>query len=230
MSAKEIVIDSASAAAATVGTDEFAKLTKYALNLNGARITQHLKAGDHPGLFSPADIEKDGKLRLGAILALEDRVIIAWTVGAFRMKSFDKVIPRGSIEHVEVTTRREAKCQRTARFCGSVLVGRRGTLFSQTSLTVGGASFRSSREFSMDRSVPSLSRADRTHACRSPTSESLVDMTPQQVARAADRHDRRLGVRGRRRKDRARSASAVGRRAFVGDRRRCRYRLDLGND
>lgn len=105
LSAQDIVIESANAAITTVGTDDFAKLTKHALNLTGSEVAQHVNADDVPGLFSPVDVEMDGKDRLGAILTLEDRAIIAWTVGTFRMKNFEAVIPRASIDELELTTR-----------------------------------------------------------------------------------------------------------------------------
>lgn len=105
MSAEDIVIDSANAAANTVGTDEFVKLTKYALNMTGSEIGRHVNSTDGPGLFSPLSVVKDGKDRLGAILALEDRAILAWTVGTFRMKNFETVIPYSAIESLELGTR-----------------------------------------------------------------------------------------------------------------------------
>lgn len=50
------------------------------------------------------DVVYDGKDRGGAILALEDRAIIAWIVG-LRMKSHEAVLPYGSIKGIEQSTR-----------------------------------------------------------------------------------------------------------------------------
>lgn len=105
MSAEDIVIDSANAAANTVATNEFVKLTQNALKLTGAELGRHVKPTDGPGLFSPVDVAEDGKDRLGAVLALEDRAIIGWIVGTFRIKNFESVIPYDSIESVERGTR-----------------------------------------------------------------------------------------------------------------------------
>ncbi|HMS71736.1 MAG TPA: hypothetical protein PKB03_01760 [Baekduia sp.] len=105
MSAEDIVIDSANAAANTVATDEFVTLTKHALNLTGVELGRHVTSTDVPGLFSPTEVMQDGKGRLGAILALDDRAILAWTVGTFRMKNFETVIPYSAIESLELGTR-----------------------------------------------------------------------------------------------------------------------------
>ena len=97
MDAEEIVIASAEAAATTVGTERFATLTKHALVLLGAEMARRVRADDKPGLFAPADLVRDGKDRLAAILALEDRVVVGWTAGALRTQNFDAVIPKADI-------------------------------------------------------------------------------------------------------------------------------------
>lgn len=105
MEADELVAESANVAAQTVGTDAFAKLAQHAVNLNSSEIGRHLSDDDATGIFSPVEVVKDGKDRLGAILALEGRAIIAWNVGTFRMKHFSTVVPRASMEYPEQTTR-----------------------------------------------------------------------------------------------------------------------------
>jgi hypothetical protein len=104
-SAEQVLIDSANAAIGTVETDDFAKLTKYARGLTGAEVSRHIQPTDEPGLFSPVDVEKDGKDRAGSILALSERAIIAWTVGTFRIKNYEIVIPSTSIKTLEQRTR-----------------------------------------------------------------------------------------------------------------------------
>jgi hypothetical protein len=96
---------SANAGATTAGTNEFVTLTNHALTLTGAKIEQHVKSSDGPGLLSPLEVVKDGKDRIGAILALQDRAVLAWTVGTFRMKNFETVIPYSSIESIEIGSR-----------------------------------------------------------------------------------------------------------------------------
>jgi hypothetical protein len=98
---EEIVVASAEAAADTVGTAEFAKLTRYALNLMGAEMARHVNTTDHPGVLSPVDVVQDGRDRTGAILVLADRAIIAWTVGMVRIENFEAVVPHRSIQRVE---------------------------------------------------------------------------------------------------------------------------------
>lgn len=103
--AESIIVDSANAAVTTVATDAFAKLTNHTLNWTISDLARHVSADDRPGLFSPVEVEQEGKDRLGAVLALEDRVIVAWTVGVLRMRHYERVITYGSIECLELTTR-----------------------------------------------------------------------------------------------------------------------------
>ena len=105
MSTEDILIDSANAAAATVGTDDFVKLTKNALSLVGSEMSGRLTPDDSPGLFAPANLEQGGKDRLGGILVLKDRALIAWTEGTFRIKSFGAVVAYDSIANSELGTR-----------------------------------------------------------------------------------------------------------------------------
>lgn len=105
MTPDEVVIESANAAVRTVGTDRFRKLTEYALRLVGKEVAAHLRPGDSPGLFAPVDIEVDGKDRTGAILVLEDRVILGWVVGTFKPKNFDAVVPKDTIKSMEDATK-----------------------------------------------------------------------------------------------------------------------------
>ncbi len=105
MSADDIIIDSANAAVNTVATDGFTKLTQQVMSLTSAELARHLRSDDAPGLLVPLDLEQDGKDRLGAILAVGDRAILAWTVGTFRVKYFSDVLPYEAIQSVEVGTR-----------------------------------------------------------------------------------------------------------------------------
>jgi hypothetical protein len=105
MDAQDIVIDSAASSAEMVATEGFAKLTKHALRLTGSEIARHVASTDRRGLLAPVELVKDGKRLLGAILALEDRAIVAWTTGTLRVKNFETVVPYGSIESIEVGTR-----------------------------------------------------------------------------------------------------------------------------
>lgn len=105
MNPEQIVLSSASAAANTVGTNEFAKFTQAALTLTRAAVERHLNPADKPGLLAPVDVSVDGKDRFGVMLVLMDRVVIAWTTGTFRIKNFETVIPRDAITSIETTVR-----------------------------------------------------------------------------------------------------------------------------
>lgn len=105
MDTDTFLIESANNAAQTVGTDLFAKLAQNALNLTADEIGRHLDATDESGLFSPVDVENDGKDRLGAVLAIEGRMIVSWQVGTFRAKRFSIVIPYTAVETLEQATR-----------------------------------------------------------------------------------------------------------------------------
>lgn len=105
MSAEDVVIASAEAAASLVGTDRFLKMTTYALRLHGKEICGCLRGDEGPGLLAPADVVIDGKDRSGAILTLEDRAVIAWTVGTLRIQSFQEVVPYAEIASHQLTTR-----------------------------------------------------------------------------------------------------------------------------
>lgn len=100
MSTEDIVIASANAAAGTVRTAWFEKMTRHALVLAGREIAGHVQPTDPPGLFAPVDVERDGRECLGAILVLKDRSIIGWTV-RLGTQNFETVIPHSAIESVE---------------------------------------------------------------------------------------------------------------------------------
>lgn len=97
----ELIASSAEAAAQIVGTKPFAKLTKAALTLTIPGLQGHVTDTDHPGLFAPIDVERGGKERLGGILVLRDRGIIAWDIGSFGTRSDQVVVPLASISTIE---------------------------------------------------------------------------------------------------------------------------------
>jgi len=97
MKASDIVVVSAQLGADTVGDDLFFKLTQNAVTLVGAELARHIRDGERPGVLSPLEVVIDGKDRLGAILVLEDRAILAWTIGTLRMRNFEEVIPLAAV-------------------------------------------------------------------------------------------------------------------------------------
>jgi hypothetical protein len=105
MNPEQVIMASANAGAATVGTNLFVSLTNKALQLMGRSLEQHLDDGDTPGVLSPADVVRDGKDRVGCVLVLADRVIIAWTEGTFRIRTSETVLQKTSISAVETGVR-----------------------------------------------------------------------------------------------------------------------------
>lgn len=104
MSGQDILIASADAAARTVGTDFFLKITKKTLGFTAQEMLPLINSTDYSGLYAPMDIEQEGKDRQGAILVMEDRVILAWIVGTLRIKGYHVVVPREDITGVRTDT------------------------------------------------------------------------------------------------------------------------------
>ncbi len=104
MNHDEIILESANAAVSMVGTEYFAKLTGYAINLTGDELVKHLDGVEAPGLLVALDVEIDGKGRTGCALALEEAVVIGWSIGTFRAKPHSAVIPKASVRSVTRTT------------------------------------------------------------------------------------------------------------------------------
>lgn len=104
MNPDELIVESANAAASMVGTEYFAKLTGYAINLTGGELAKHLGDITEPGLLVALDVEIDGKGRTGCALALDESVVLGWSIGTFRAKPHSVVIPKASIRSVARTT------------------------------------------------------------------------------------------------------------------------------
>lgn len=102
MDAAAVVIDSANLAVETVATTAFAKLTRQALRRSGATMARHV-GENGVGLFAPVVVVQGGKVRRGAVLALEDRAVIGWTQGKLRLRNREAVIPVSSLRTVERT-------------------------------------------------------------------------------------------------------------------------------
>lgn len=99
---KDVVIDGATNTADWIGTNSALKAMKTFVQLVGREMTAHLRPDDKPSFFVPALFEIDGKKLSGAVLTLEDRAVFAWTVGTFRVKNFEAVVPYASIKLVNV--------------------------------------------------------------------------------------------------------------------------------
>lgn len=100
MTAEDVIMASAEAGAATVQTQMFVSMTEKALSLIGVEIEKLVHDEDRPGLFSPVEIARQGKNRIGGILVLDDRLILGWVEGNFRIKNFEAVVPKDTITSV----------------------------------------------------------------------------------------------------------------------------------
>lgn len=101
----DVVLAAANRAAEWVGTDAFVKHGTTFVRLVGAEMAKHVNEAETAGFFVPASFEQDGKELSGAILTLDDRAVFAWTVGTFRVRNFEAVVPYASINAVERTIR-----------------------------------------------------------------------------------------------------------------------------
>ncbi|MEJ2887950.1 hypothetical protein [Actinomycetospora aeridis] len=101
MNAEQLIIASAEAAARVVGTKDYARMTQVALTLTGQQLERYVRQADRPGFIAPVDVEEGGKDRDGALLALPDRAVIAWTVGTFRPKNYEVEVPAAAIVSLE---------------------------------------------------------------------------------------------------------------------------------
>lgn len=104
MSAEDVVLGSANLAVDTVGTASFAKRTRAALRRAGEEMARHA-TDEGLGIFAPVDVVADGRDHPGAVLALEDRVIIGWTEGTLRTRNVGTVIPTAALRRVERAVR-----------------------------------------------------------------------------------------------------------------------------
>lgn len=100
MSANQVLLDSAQAATDIVDSDHYFKLTKALLGVSADEILKHVNGDEAPGLLSPIEIEAGGKDQTGLALALNERLIVAWSTGTFRIKHFSFAVDRDAIDHV----------------------------------------------------------------------------------------------------------------------------------
>lgn len=106
---EKLVVESANATIATIGSDLFGQLTAIVVRDIGPDIAQHLDASDEPGILSPVSVEHEGKDRPGAMLVLTDRAIVAWKVGTIWKKRHQAVIQRQAIISIEEVGHRSAE-------------------------------------------------------------------------------------------------------------------------
>lgn len=83
-----------------VGQVRWSELTNACLGACGKAILAHVATGDEGGLFSPIEVEHEGKWRPGGVLTLQDRAVFGWWIGTFRVKNFEVVLEYSGISEV----------------------------------------------------------------------------------------------------------------------------------
>jgi len=109
MNPEDILTDSGAAALTVVGTEAFQELMGSTLRLTAPELIAHIDPRDTPGLLVPAFVCIGGKNQPGCLLALSDRVVIAWSAGVLRPKSSIAVLPYSSIERIDHDVRPESR-------------------------------------------------------------------------------------------------------------------------
>lgn len=97
----EILVTAASLTVAQVDHERFQAYVEAAMQLMGKGIASHLVSSDQPGLYMPLETYQGGKWVGGSILMLQDRAILAWSVGVLRVRRFEHVIAYDSVTNVD---------------------------------------------------------------------------------------------------------------------------------
>lgn len=105
MSAQDVLIDSADRGAIASESDVERKDLLQLLRVFKDALLVNIRDGDVPGLLAGTPIFRNGKdLRIGVVLALEDRVLLGWMKGILK-KPVIEAIPLSSITSVEHSAR-----------------------------------------------------------------------------------------------------------------------------
>lgn len=93
--------------------DDFIKVSKLALNTCASELAQHVADGESAALCVAVQVQVGGKINPGAILLLDDRAILAWTEGTFRVKTRTQVLFLANIESVTTALKRPNRLEQT---------------------------------------------------------------------------------------------------------------------
>lgn len=97
---EEILLSAANFTSNLGQHETFAKLITLALKMCGLSLVTYIDEEDNSGLFIPVGVFVHGKWEHGCILTLQDRAVIAWWTGVFRIKHFFQVVPYETITGV----------------------------------------------------------------------------------------------------------------------------------
>jgi hypothetical protein len=104
---EQLIIDAANRGIGLAGSGEFIYgMTVNVLKLMGRDFAAQLRPGDRPSILLVCDVEVDGgKGNPGAVLCLEDRIVLAWMKGTFRPTTEIRVVPLVDVVGLTRTTR-----------------------------------------------------------------------------------------------------------------------------
>jgi hypothetical protein len=69
-----------------VGDEQFAKMSKYQVQLVGEELASHVR-GDRASLALPVTVHSESVEDIGALLLLEHRAVVAWSHGVLRKRT-----------------------------------------------------------------------------------------------------------------------------------------------
>jgi hypothetical protein len=102
LDAQQVIFGAAEFTAGTAADERFVRAVENNLKLSGREILKHVRSSDRGGIFTPAHFMIDGKELRGCVLTLQDRAILAWRSGSFRIRDFSEVVPYASVKNVEL--------------------------------------------------------------------------------------------------------------------------------
>jgi hypothetical protein len=107
MDSEQLVIDAANRGIGLAGSGDFVyEMTVNVLKMMGRDLAQQLRPGDRPSILLVCGVEVDGgKDNPGAVLYLEDRIVVCWMKGTFRPKTEMRVVPLADVVGLTRTTR-----------------------------------------------------------------------------------------------------------------------------
>jgi hypothetical protein len=104
---EQLIIDAANRAIGLAGSGDFIyEMTINVVKLMGRDLAAQLRPGDRPSILLVCSVEVDGgKDNPGAVLYLEDRIVVCWMKGTFRPKTEMRVVPLVDVAGLTRTTR-----------------------------------------------------------------------------------------------------------------------------
>ena len=105
--AKRTVVDAFEQGAHLGALDgRFVKLVELAMKMVGLELARNVKPGERPGFCVPAHVDTGAKVNSGAVLLLEERVVIAWSEGTIRPKPRSLAVALSDIGDVRAFKRK----------------------------------------------------------------------------------------------------------------------------